>query len=113
MQSLSRSYWAKRKLILLAAGSCGLAFIAYAMTMPAHNRGFILGIFLMFALLCSPFTLKTIAGRLWWATFVIAIGTGVGAVLLGVHNPLGWVCAVAAGCAYAVGVCLRWNPAVV
>jgi hypothetical protein len=109
MQSLNGAYWRQRKVVLLAAGLCGFAFVVYMMRMPAHNRGFILVLSLMFALICSPFTLKTAAGRLWWGSFGTMLVSGAAAILLSVNNPLSWFFAVAAACAYAIGVCLRWD----
>jgi hypothetical protein len=107
---LDAAYWRRNRLYLAAVALCGLAVIAVAMRMPAHVHMYSLWTILLFALLCSPFTLKTAAGRLWWGAFAIAIGGSVGAVLMGAYNPLSWLCAVAAGCAYSVGVCLRWRP---
>ena len=109
-EGLDASYWRRRTRTLLVGMICGFLGVAIAMTMPAANRGAVLVVVLIAALLCSPFTLKTAAGRLWWGTHLVGIGSGIAAVLLGAHSPLGWLCAVMAACAYAVGVCLRWNP---
>ena len=110
MEGLSRSYWRKHKRVLLVAGSCGFAFVGFVMSRSGHNQNWLLGFFLVQALLGSPFTLKTAAGRLWWASYVAFLVSGSAAVLLGVHHPLAWICAAVAACSYAVGVCLRWNP---
>jgi len=61
-------------------------------------------------LFCAPYTLKTVVGRLWWITCAIMLLGGIGAVLLGIHNPLGWLVALVTAGAYALGVCLRWRP---
>jgi len=74
-----------------------------------HNRGYLLTMFVVQGLLCSPFQLKTFAGRLWWTTYGIGLASGIGAVSFGIHNPLGWLCAFLTACCYAIGVCLRWN----
>lgn len=60
-------------------------------------------------LISSPFTLKTAAGRLWWATWLLAISSVILAVRSGIHNPLSWLCVLIASCGYAIGVCLRWK----
>jgi hypothetical protein len=109
-EKLDGSHWWHRRIVLLVAAVCVFAAVVYDMRMPAHNRGTMLGMFLTLALLYTPFTLKTAAGRLWWGTFVLALGSSVAAVVVGIHNPWSRCCAVVAGCAYSVGVCLRWYP---
>lgn len=111
MEDLDIRYWRKRKGILSAAGAVGFAAFTFLwLWMPSRNGTFLLAWFLINPLLCSPFRLKTAAGRLWWTTYFLAIGSGFAAVRLGIHHPLAWVCAVIAACAYAIGVCLRWKP---
>jgi hypothetical protein len=110
MENLDRSYWIKHRSILAVAGLSGFLFVAWIIRMPGNNQKFILSFFPVFALLFSPFTLKTAVGRLWWGTFLIALGSGLSAVLCGIQSPVSWFCAFVAGCAYAIGVCLRWNP---
>lgn len=111
MEDLDIHYWRKRKGILFAAGAAGFAaFVFMWLWMPPHNWTLLLAWFLINPLLFSPFRLKTAAGRLWWTTYFLAIGSGIGAVRLGIHHPLAWVCAIIAACAYAMGGCLRWKP---
>lgn len=110
LEDLSSVYWMKHKHVLLIAGLCGVAFVVFSMQMHSHNRGYLLGLSILSALLCSPFTLKTASGRLWWSCFAIAFGSGIIAVLLGPQNLFSWILTVVAAVAYAVSACLRWNP---
>lgn len=107
---MSRSYWIQHKGFLLVGLLGGFAGVVYAMRMPVHNRGFVLSLLVVSALLRSPFTFRTVGGRLWWTTFLVALGSGIVAVLLGALNPLSWICTIIAACAYSVAVCLRWHP---
>ncbi len=111
MEGFRKSFWRMHKFKLVVASLIGIAYVIFLMNMPASNRGYLLGIPVVQAVLCSPFTYRTAVGRLWWASYVTAIAMGVIAVLLGMHNPLSWICALIAGCAFAIGVCLRWNYA--
>jgi hypothetical protein len=107
---LTRTYLIERAWVLLLAGICGLGFFVFLMVDPWHNRSIFPSILIVQILLCAPYNLKTAVGRLWWSTYIFVCLGGIGAVLLGIHNPLSWVIALLAAGAYAVGVCLRWKP---
>jgi hypothetical protein len=110
LEDLSRAYWAKHKRVLLIAVPLGFGFVAFSMYLHNQNRGYILGLCVLLALLSSPFTLKTASGRLWWLCFATAVGSGTAATFLGPYNILSWVLSGVVGFTYAIGVCLRWNP---
>ena len=86
------------------------AVLAFYMLTPHRDSTFFIVFIILTAFLCSPFTLRTPVGRLWWTTYTLAILAAVGAVQLGGHNILGWLLAVSAACFYSLGVCLRWHP---
>lgn len=110
MQPLDGAYWRKRMSLLVPAGVCGFGYIALLMRIPAHYWGYIWLPVVPLTLCCAPFTLKTAIGRLWWGAYGTLLVSGGAAVLLGSSNPLSWFFAVVAGCAYAIGICLRWSP---
>jgi len=108
VDNLNRAYWWKHRGVLLTAGVCSFGVLVHFMR-GMHDRGGMLAMFVIQALLCSPFRLKTVAGRLWWASYGIGLACGSGAVVLGIHSPLGWLCAFITACCFAIGTCLRWN----
>jgi hypothetical protein len=105
-----RQYWFAHWNVLLIAGLIGSSAVFLLVWMIAHGHGYYVWPVLVFPLLFSPFRLSNRIGRLWWSSYLVAVASGAAAVLLGFHNPVSWLCAALAGCAYAVGVCLRWHP---
>jgi hypothetical protein len=88
----------------------GLGFLAYFMLRPMHDYTTVVVILVVNTLLCSPFTLRTPAGRLWWMVYTLAVLSAMGAVMSGGQNAIGWLLATLATSLYSLGVCLRWHP---
>jgi hypothetical protein len=61
------------------------------------------------ALLWSPFTLRTQAGRSWWTAYVCFVCSCIGCAFFGWNNLIGWLCAALAVVSSGVTVCLRWT----
>jgi hypothetical protein len=107
--ALARSVIRSNIRFTLIAAVGGLAALAVLMLMPARNRAFSLGMILVMALLCSPFTLRIVVGRTWWLTSALSVLSGIGAVCLGIHSVLGWLLGIVAAGFNYLGVCLRWE----
>lgn len=108
---LGRSFWWTKRYILLTVGVVGFGFVTSLIMMwiPQHLHGMFLLQFILSAILCSPFTFKTVAGCLWWTSFLGSLLCSIGAVLIGPYNATTWLLAALATCGFAIGVCLRWN----
>jgi len=112
MEDFSRSYWLQHKMMLMVSGLVAFAGLAHFMHRPG-NHDFVIFQMGMMALLCCPLQLNTVRRRLWWGIALILMASGFAALRLGSHNPISWIFALIACCAYAMGVCLRWHdPAI-
>lgn len=112
MEDLSRSCWLQHKMMLMVSGLVAFGGLACLMRRPGNHDFVIIGLEIM-ALVCCPLRLDTVRGRLWWGILLILIVSGFAALRLGSHNPISWIFALIACCAYAMGVCLRWHdPAI-
>lgn len=99
-------------MILLVSGLVAFTGLAYLMPRPGNHDFVVFGLGIM-ALVCCQLRLDTLRGRLWWSIASILLASGFAALRLGSQNPLGWLFALIAGCAYAMGVYLRWHaPAI-
>ncbi len=111
---LDRDYFVKRRGLLLISGLYGLVVVIVCMLIPKslwmQMLGFQIALWGGFALLSAPFPIKTVVGRLWWACYLCLLGSAAGAIVFGIHNLFGWLCALLFTVVCALCVCLRYQP---
>jgi hypothetical protein len=103
---LTFAYFAQHSRLVFGGMAVGGIAVALVWLQP-QMREFALLWAIVFALLCSPFTLKTQSGRIWWTAYVCFVCSCVGCAFFGWHNLIGWLCAALAVVSSGITLCLR------
>lgn len=104
---LTRDYFLHHKWLVLLGAISGIA-LAALVGLGAHSVVFLFAWMAVMPFVTCPLTLKTRAGRLWWAAYVGLVLCLALVYHIRLPHPLAWVIAVACAWFGVVTVCLRW-----